>query len=66
MTRASGLAPVAGRLAAVLPTLYGVRSVATSAWIGAVSVSRPTGPNPGPSTTLRLLLALSRCPGGKG
>jgi uncharacterized membrane protein HdeD (DUF308 family) len=46
------------RLAVALPALYGVRSLATLAWIGAIVAIQPILVTAAPTPTLRLLLAL--------
>jgi uncharacterized membrane protein HdeD (DUF308 family) len=51
-------APVMRRLARVLPALYGLRSVTTIVWVGAILLAEPSSPAGGPAPGFRTLVAL--------
>jgi hypothetical protein len=53
-----GDASVMRRLAPALPALYGLRSVATLAWIGVVLLAEPSPAAAGPTPEFRALVAL--------
>jgi hypothetical protein len=50
--------PVMRRLARVLPAIYGLRSVITIVWVGAVLLTEPSSPAGGPAPGLLILVAL--------
>jgi uncharacterized membrane protein HdeD (DUF308 family) len=50
--------PVMRRLARALPALYGLRSVTTMTWVGAVLLAEPSSPAGEPAPGFRILIAL--------